>query len=712
MSIPNTLVSAAYRPSSPITGEEASIIYRGQNVLLSGKIESPFFRAYAGSYNIGETYTGVAITGTITFTASSTTITGTTTAFLDELHLGQLIVAANGEPLVVERLVTQTSFICARLPTTAQTGVAAARVPRLESMDIYRTSLLWGNPVITDNGNILVVGSGIFYKNGTVLPGSSLTATRTVQLAKYASSTLNYSIKTIGFSVTPVTVTGDITVVASGGTKNTQPGYYSFQVGYYSSVTEGYSNAGATLLEGGTAGYHVTVANSTFNFDFTSDVTNRPANSTGYVIYASAYTNSSDQSFINSTQGPWFEVIRIPYASLSGADAYAFDYVDANLGNLVSGDNTAPANADWIASLAGYACLVSCGGQGVNSTGRVTSTSPGPFIFPMKGNNIEAYPASFAVPTEKGENIIGQVSANGRLYLLTANTLQVATPTGLDAAPFTVRPFWKVGFANPKNLVFVNDTLYGFTSKGMYRSIATGNEAEATNDFASSVNAQMAEWQAGYVYVDSDPKNRCICVFHTGAQKNTDGYWETTVYIYSLDIYDWLPPVILTDSTRDMIVTGTAVVNNSLYFIAGGRRSGTTDRYDTFAWDDPRSLQSVPWYIAWNYMSSGSEFIAKTIRKLRLRASIKSGTVKVYTAQPNSDVDVTDLENGTNAASSDSVPTSTTTKTYGIINTRIRNGLMWTVRINGTSQSTDSKFTTVDSFQELAYEYDIAGQKR
>ena len=712
MSNTAALTSVPYRPSSPITGEESSCIFRGKNVLLSGKLGDNYYRAYAGSYNIGETFTGVAITGTITFTTSSTTITGAGTVFLDELHLGQMIVAANGEPLVVERLVTQTSFICARIPTTAQAAVAAARVPRLEPMDVYRTSLLWGNPIITDQGNILAVGSGVFYKNGAVLPGTSMTATRTIQLAKYASATLNYSIKALGYSVTPLTASGDITIIAAGGTKNTSPGYYSFQIGYYSDTTAGYSNAGATILEAGLNGYLVTVANSVFNFDFTSDVANRPANSTGYVIYASAFTNSSDQSKINAIQGPWFEVRRVPYTSLSGGDAISFDFVDANLGNLVSGNNTAPVNADWVASLTGYACLVSCAGQGVNSTGRVTSTSPGPFIFPMKGNNIEGYPATAAIPTEKGENIIGQVSANGRLYLLTANTLQVATPTGLDAVPFTVRPFWRVGFANPNNLVFVNDTLYGFTSKGMYRSIATGNEASATNDFASSVNAQMADWQAGYVYLGYDPKNRNVCIFHTSSGKNADGYWETEVYLYNLDIYDWLPPIVLTDTTRDMIVTGVATVQNALYFVAGGRRASTTDRYDTFEMDNPLSLQSVPYYLAWNYSDFGSELTAKCIRKIRPKGQFTDATVQVYTVNPNSDVDVADLETGASPAFEYTLTDSTTTKQYQVKKTRIRNALMVTGRIEGTSQSTDGTLATVDSFQELAFEVDSFGQMR
>lgn len=704
-----TLKAEPYRPSSPITGEESSCIYRGKNVLLAGKLGQNYYRSYAGSLNIGENYTAVALTGTITYTTASTTITGSGTSFLDELHLGQLVIASNGEPLEVTQLVSQTSFIAGRLPSADGTSLSATIPPRLEAMDVYRIAMQWGNAILTDRGNILAVGSGEMYRNGAVLSGSSLTATRTAQLAIYTSSTGNYAIKSLGYTATPTIANTAITVVASGGTKNTSPGYYSFQVGYYSDVTNGYSDGGATKLSGGTAGYNITAANSTFNFNFSADSGLRPVNSTGYVVYATAFTNSKDQSFINATQGPWYECIRIPFSSLT-SNQYAFDYIDADLSNFVSYDNDPPPNADWIASLAGYVNLVSCAGQGVDSSGRTTSTSPGPFVFPMKANNIEAYPASYAVPTEKGENIIGQVSANGRLFLLTANTLQATTPTGLDAAPMTIRPFWKLGFANPGNLTFVNDTLYGFTGKGPYRSIATGDSAEATNDFASSVNAQMAEWPGGYVYVTYDPKNRCICYFYTASHKNDADYWCSTVYVYSLDIYDWLCPIILSDDTRDMIVSGCCVVQNSLYFIAGGRRSATTDRWDTFSWDTPTGTD-VPYYLAFNYIDVGAEFISKILRKVRAKGLFRNGaTVQVYGVTPGGAIDIADLETGDNPLYEFSVDASPDIVQDVIAKLRIRNILMWTLRLEGVSNA--SVVTECDQFHELSVMYDVAGQER
>ena len=704
-------VSCPFRPSQPITGQEADSLYRAANLMLSGKLGENFYRSYAGSRNINETFTGVAITGTISFSAASTTITGTGTSFLNELHRGQIIVASNGEPIVVDRLVTTTSFIASRLPTTTGVTLAATIPPRLEAMDVYRMALAWGNPVVSDKGNILTVGSGVLYKNGAVLPGTSLTASRTLQLSLYSSASSNYSTEAIGFSVTPLTANTDVTVVGSGGTKNTALGFYSFKVGYYNDDTNGYSNPGATLLSGGTTGYQVTAANSTFQFDFTTDVANRPSNSTGYVIYASAYTNSSDQSAINAIQGAWYEVKRVPYTSIGAGDIYAFDYVDADLGNLVSFDNDTPPDADWVSLLAGYVTLVSTNGQGVNSGARVTETSPGPYISPQKGNNLDGYPATYRVPTEKGEDIIGCVSTAGRLFVMTANTLQATTPTGLDTAPMTLRPFWKTGFANPYNVVAVNDQLYGFTSKGMYRSIATGDSAEATNDFASSVNDQMENWSAGHVYTAYDPKNRCVCVFNTGAYKNTQGYWVTEVYVYNLDIWDWTPPIILSDSTRDMIVTGVATVQGVLYFIAGGRRAATTVRFDTFAWDDPLSGASVPWYMVWAYSDSGSELIAKRINKVRPKGHFTDGALQLYALTPDTSVDEADLEDGFGFAYQTTLDPYLGVRQYPIFKTRVRNASMWTVRLEGVAVTALS-YDECDEIHEIVLDVSVSGQER
>lgn len=704
------LASSPYRPSAPITGD-APFIYRGENMLLRGQ-NIPgglFYAAYNGSADMSEPLPHVALTGTLAYSPASLVITGTGTAFQDECHIGQMLYVGAGLPLVVNHIESQTTMTVYEFPTTTETAKTAYRVPNLFSLNLFRASLLWGNASLTDKGNIVAVGDGDLYLNGSVLPGTSLSATRQAKIALYDSTTGNYSVSSLGFTDVPTTVHTDITVVGSGGTKNMSAGYYSFRIAYYSDITNGYGNPTATLLSGGTAGYQITAANSTFQIDFSGDVSNRPAKATGYIIYATLFSNSSAQSAINAIQGAWFELYRVPFSDLA-SNLYTFDYVDNDLSTtIVAFDLDPPPDADWCSLFTGYLNLISTDGPGVDSGTRQLATSPGPFIAPMLANNIDAYPPTERVPTEKGETIIGFLNAAGRMFPLTPNTLQASTPTGLPQSPFTLRPFWQRGFATPDSLICIDDVLYGFTTKGPYRSIATGDSADASNDFASSVSAQMSEWNPGYVKPAFDPKNSLICFFHSACSQNEDGYWETEIYPYSLIIYDWLPRILLTSSTRDLIVTGTATVHNSLYFVAGGRRDGTSDQFDTFEFDAPSG--SVPWYLCFSYQEGGSEEISKVLRKIRLRGAFTSPKVQIYTVEPDSDIDITDLENGTNPTFESTLSTADTVRQYAQIKCRIRNALMWTLRLEGTSVS-DGTLNTLDQFHEAVVEVDIAGQIR
>lgn len=706
------LKSAPYRPSSPLTGNELAI-FRGQGMLLRGQIGNLFYAAYNGSLDIGETLPHVALTGTMAYDPSSLLVVGMGTLFKDELHIGQMVYVGAGQPLVVNSIQSQTQFTAYLPPTTTETVKVGYRVPNLLSLNLFRASLLWGNASLTDKGNIVAVGDGSLYLNGSVLAGTSLDATRRAQIALYDSVTDTYSVTDLGFDDAPDTINTAITVVAAGGTKNMSLGFYSFRISYYSDITGGWGSPTPTLLSGGTTGYQIAAANSTFNFNFGA-TSAPPAKATGYIIYATAYSGSSATSAINAIQGGWFELMRVPFTDLSGgtyAGQIAFDYVDNDLSaTLVAFDTTTPPDAEWCSLFTGYLNLISTNGPGVNSGTRELETSPGPFISPMLASNIDSYPASQRVPTEKGETIIGFLNAAGRMFPMTPNTLQASTPTGLPSAPFTLRPFWQRGFATPDSLICVDgDTLYGFTTKGPYRSIATGDSAIASNDFASGVNAQMADWNPGYVKLAFDPKNSAVCYFHSACSQNASGYWETEVYLYSLIINDWLPPVLLTSATRDMIVTGVATVHNALYFVAGGRRASTTDQFDTFEFDTADG--SVPWYLVFSYQDSGIEGIAKVIRKLRFRGAVTDGKIQVYVTTPDADIDIDDLVTGNNPAFEMDLDSSEVVKQYPVIKTRVRNALMWTIRLEGTSVSDDT-LGSLDQYHETYVEVDAAGQIR
>lgn len=342
-----TLVSVPYKPSSPITGGEQAI-YRGQNMLLRGVPGRQFYAAYNGSENLGEPIPAVALTGTLAFSPASNVITGTATAFQDELHFGQMVHIVGDRPLVVQSIDSQTQFTAYLPPTTTTASTTGYRVPGIFSLDTKRASLLWGNATLTDKGNIIAVGDGALYVNGSVLAGESLVATRRAQIALYDSAANNYSVEELGFDAAPNTINTAITVVGSGGTKNMSAGYYSFRIAYYSDITNGYGNPTATLLSGGTAGYQITAANSTFLFNFGS-TSAPPSKATGYIIYATSYSGSSAISGVNAIQGAWYELRRIPFTELSGgtyAGTIAFDYVDNDLSaSIVAFDLDPPPDA-------------------------------------------------------------------------------------------------------------------------------------------------------------------------------------------------------------------------------------------------------------------------------------------------------------------------------------------------------------------------------
>ena len=678
-----------------------SAIYRGKNMMLRSKPDGGlFYEAYAGSENLNEPIPSGGLTGTLAFSPTTNLITGTGTDFFGELHIGSLVLA-NAEPLVVIQIISNTQFRSGRLPSTTETVATGEIAPIIFAVDINRGTLLHGNATQYDKGTILCVGSGTLRINGSVLPGDSLIASRRAQVALYDSATNTYDVQDIGFDEVPTISNTDITVVTSGGTKNMSAGYYSFKVAYYSTITTGWGNPTETLLAGGTAGYQVSAANSTFNFDFSGDTP--PAKADGYIIYGSAFAGSSAISQVNAIQGGWFQIGNpIPFSALTAGE-YAFDYTDFDLSVTVSFDNDPPPDAEYVASLDRYPFMISTNGKGVDSAGRELSTSPGAFVSPIKAENFDAYPSSYKVPTEKGEVIIGSVSAAGRIFVLTSNTLQAVTPTGIPQAPFTCRPFWKRGFQAPYNLMFLDDTLYGFTTQGMYRSIAQGDEGSESNDFAANVETQTASWHGAYVFVEHDPKNEQICFFYSASRQNENGYWETDILPYSLRQRDFNPTIVLSDPDRDMIVSGVASVGGHLEFIAGGRRDGTTNQWDTWQYDTGSDMD-VPYYLAWNYMDAGVEITPKIIRNLRPKGKFTDASVQIYAVYPDTEIDITDLETGANSIVDFALDDSLTVKQYKIFKRKIKNALMWTARIEGTANWDGDVATVKDQFQELAYD--------
>lgn len=68
---------APFIPTSPRTGSEVRALFRGENMVLRGKADRIYAECYGGNYDLSETIDTGTLTGTLSFSPSSTTVTGT-----------------------------------------------------------------------------------------------------------------------------------------------------------------------------------------------------------------------------------------------------------------------------------------------------------------------------------------------------------------------------------------------------------------------------------------------------------------------------------------------------------------------------------------------------------------------------------------------------------------------------------------------------------
>jgi hypothetical protein len=238
---------------------------------------------------------------------------------------------------------------------------------------------------------------------------------------------------------------------------------------------------------------------------------------------------------------------------------------------------------------------ISCAGPG--------DTCPGPFIFPAKPSNIEAAPPALdgirqlAYPTSPPETIIGCVSAIGRVFLLTTNHLQVALRYCLRPCARPHSAVLEKWFCEPVQLAFVDDVLYGQTNSGPARSIGEGDEQDASQDWAAPVAEFWQAWVNGHVLVEADPQNDAVCYFESAYSLNSSGFWTTRVWMWGLTAQEWIGDILLTSTTRDMIVSGVARVGSYLDILPGGRKADNSVEVLTYRFEGG-SGSSVPWYLA------------------------------------------------------------------------------------------------------------------
>lgn len=576
---PRIWSSGPYLPTVPRSGGEGdNLTFRKHNLITRGRNGRYYEEVWTGLGNLNENIEMVPLTGTLGLTANSTQIIGTGTIFNTEVHLGQFICAIPDDDsaswlLVVRSVEDDTHMTVWKAPDTTIDGITGWQMPILFAVNEQRGTALRGNVLKLDKGSFLGVGSGTFRLNGAILSGSSLTLARAPKIALYDPTTNTYTVFTLGMDTSAPPGLAAI----GGGTKGMQGGSYSLVITPARKETIGYNNPSNRA--------DVTIAtNDQIACTFPAMDTTNGQNAWIVWVTTFADTLGADLNYLN---GPWHRLRLVDDTEVSPAGGVVnFEWLDAEVefNELVSFNNDAPTDAEFVEFLNKLPVWISCQGQG-NVTHPV-ATSPGPFIVPAKPTNIEAAPLDLAFSSSPPETILGAVSAQGRIYLPTINKLQIAQSTPSDVVPILIRPFWYDGFANPYQLTFVNGILYGYPVAGPSRSAGDGDPQEAERNWAADVAEVIANWNAGQVLVAFDPENDAVVFFHAADRLNTAGFWTTRWLMYGIpqqfwigageigaEVYDDDGNIDPIDSwnTRDNIVCGLATVSDRLEVLISGR---------------------------------------------------------------------------------------------------------------------------------------------
>jgi len=683
---------ARFVPTSSRSGDVGDdSFYRMQNLIIQGLDPQPYATCYGGSLSLSETIATSNLTGTIAFTNGSTTITGTGTAFTTELHLGQYVLvvdAGNNRAafLGVSRVVSDTSFVCASAPTFTATGKTGVRLPLLFAVDTERGTSIWGNVIRLDQGTLISVGDGTFRLNGAAL-SSSLSLTRQPKISLFNSGAGTYTNFTLGMT-TPAAPT---LAAVGGGSPGMQAGSYSIVITPARTETGGYNNpserADVTLATGDKI--RITLP--------AMDTTN---GQNAWVVWGTLFSDSlgADKNYLN---GPWHKVRLLTSSDVSPAGGtFDLEWLDAQIerNELVTFDNDQPSAAEFVVNFNNVPVYVSC--QGTNGS------SPGPFIVPAKPGNIEAAPLTLAFSSSPPEIIYGVTQAQGRLYLLTSNHLQIAQATPQPDTPVLIQPFWKSGFTGPDQVVFSNGRLYGFPVSGPTRSASEGVEGSEEREFAGHVEEITDSWIPCHVRLAEDPTNGAICFFHVADSLNSSGFWTTKVLMFGLRQDDWIGFIDLSSTTGDMIVTSAKTIGTSLQFLAGGRQADNSVVVRTYQWDVP-SGSPVAWRGAAQFSDNGSEQRNSCVKAVTVTAKTTSGSFGVFGAGPTEAVPVSSLASGNSASITGavSIPDASNVSVSQRFQVNCPNLRVSTVQVEGTYSGAGTR----DRLDEVVIEHVVQG---
>lgn len=416
-----------------------------------------------------------------------------------------------------------------------------------------------------------------------------------------------------------------------------------------------------------------------------------PAQADGIVIYQSQSGGTvaavNDSYFAN---GAWLEAAKMLISDLDSSDFYYHEAVDGELGRTATGDNDAPPDCEFMAEFASAVFFVSCLGD--TSLANKDGTSPGKFVLSQKKSNTEAAPFRWNISV--GDEITGVAPGLGRLFCLTDKGLPFISRTGRPEIaqfvptivddPFTPTPFWTKGGISPHNVTTVQGDVFVWSGKKLLMSPRNADQYANPFELSKAVEDLTDNWADGFVFLKNDPENQHLLAVSSATKKNDAGYWISEILPLDLANNTFQPVIELSSNTRDMIVCAADVVNNRLEFLCGGRVSGGAYTVSTFRYSEFAN-ENIDWYFAVQPSDLGEETLAKQIRALIVTARLsQGGEIQIHAADWSGNFSIDDLENGTNAVATFSVPASTGIARQLKLKRKVKNMLFWTLRFSGS----------------------------
>lgn len=578
---------AGHIPSQPKVGDGIpDSVFAGLNAIK----ESYGWRAYGGSQDMSESRpaSSPAYTISTTFGSPIAACSGGATCKAD-FRVGQHVVINRGLYLI-EKIPADDQLQLSPTPDATAVGQVIYRVPVLSSINQDRATLAAGNATLYRNAAIFAIGDGPLYVNGAAL-SASLAATETLKVA-YPIAAGGYDSRPVGFSKPSAPTLSEI----GGGTKSLPVGTYWVAVARKRTGFRGYG----TFSDPKSVG--ITVVGNMIRVGLGAFATGE--GQTAWVIAVSRISERTQER-------PDLWLIA---ETTTASGNYDFDFVDPALIEKATYDNDSPPKAQYVFVLGGYLGVAGCGGP-PDASG--IETTPGAEIAAAKPGNPEAFSVFARTPTDAGEIIVGIQIGELVGFVMTPNTMQVLSLTGASINPFAIRQMWNAGFSHQFSGCVAGDLFYGFTRKGMMRTL--GRDNYAPDDlFAVPVKSEFASIVRARQFTGYDPAGRMVVIFWSNAQQGGGNGWQTLAWSFNTELGHWNTPVLLGDGTTDFIVTSCANIGGELFF--------STQAGAVYRWDSGGG--TIAGYLGFPFAASESKHL-KTVRDIKLTGNANS-KLRIY----------------------------------------------------------------------------------